>query len=98
MIGTVTVIAEAKFKISPGIKFVTIEEQAILLDSKHGVYLGLDDIGTAIWHEIEQGATYNEICERLFRQYDVTKDVLAGDIHVFVTKLIERGLIETVKI
>lgn len=91
-------IAEEKFKIAAGIKFVTIEEQAVLLDSKHGVYLGLDEIGTAIWHEIEQGATSTEICERLLRQYDVTKEVLAGDIQIFIAKLTERGLIETVKL
>lgn len=92
-----TLIAGNRCKIANGIQFVTIEEQAILLDSKPGLYLGLDEIGTAIWHEIERGATFEEICESLLRQYDVTRDVLIRDIETFITKLKEKKLIEIIE-
>lgn len=92
-----TLIAGNKFKIAEEIRFVSIEEQAILLDSKRGLYLGLDEIGTAIWHEIERGAAFAEICEHLLQQYDVTRDILAHDIETFIAKLKEKDLIEVVE-
>jgi hypothetical protein len=92
-----TSFSKDKLKIAGDIRFVVIEDQAILLDSKHGIYLGLDEIGTAIWHKIEDGATLDEICDRLFKEYEVSRDVLACDIQTFVGQLKEKGLIEIVK-
>jgi hypothetical protein len=92
-----TVLRGEKFKIIDGIKFVIIEEQAVLLHSKLGLYLGLDEIGTEIWHEIERGTAFEQICERLVQQYDVAQDVLARDVETFIAKLRDKQLIETVK-
>jgi hypothetical protein len=92
-----TVLRGEKFRIIDGIKFVIIEEQAVLLHSKLGLYLGLDEIGTAIWHEIERGTAFEQICERLVQQYDVAQDVLARDVETFIAKLRDKQLIETVK-
>jgi len=42
-------------------KFPLILAEAVILDLKSGVYYGLNDVGTRIWHLIQEPKTLNEI-------------------------------------
>jgi hypothetical protein len=64
----------------------------VLLDLRREVYLGLDEVGTAIWREIERGAEPAQIVERLCSEFDAPREVVEQDTHAFLATLVRRGL------
>ena len=69
------------------------EDATVLLDLRRQVYLGIDEVGTVIWRELERGATCGEIECVLERQYDADPGVLRSDLRRFVGDLLSRGLV-----
>jgi hypothetical protein len=68
------------------------EGSTVLLDLRRQVYLGLDEVGTAIWRGIEQGSTCAEIEGSLQAEYDADPAVLRRDTQLFLDDLLSRGL------
>jgi hypothetical protein len=60
-------------------------------------YFGLDEVGTAIWQEMQEKETLQEVFDTLLAQYDVEPEVLETDLSNFVQKLLESGLVEVKK-
>jgi hypothetical protein len=65
----------------------------VLLDLRRGVYFGLDDVGTFIWHHIETGASEEQVVAALGHEYDASADALRCDVDEFVVALQDRGLV-----
>jgi hypothetical protein len=66
---------------------------AVLLDLRREVYLGLDEIGTVVWREIENGASGESITRRVCEEYDAPADAVRGDIQKFMAELRHRHLV-----
>jgi hypothetical protein len=66
---------------------------AVLLDLRREVYLGLDEIGTVAWREIENGASAESVTRRVCEEYDAPADSVRADMLVFVTELRRRRLV-----
>jgi hypothetical protein len=66
----------------------------VLLDLRREIYLGLDEVGAAIWREVEAGAGPLLIAERLRQEYDAPAEVLRLDVERFLAELEDRGLVE----
>ena len=71
-----------------------VDGEMVLLDMESENYFGLDEVGTAIWQEMQEKETLQEVFEALLEQYDVEAEVLEHDLSDFVGKLLERGLVE----
>jgi hypothetical protein len=65
----------------------------VLLDLQREVYLGLDEVGTVIWQEVEDGSDRMAIVERLRCEFDAPDDVLRADADRFLEELETRGLV-----
>ena len=71
-----------------------VDGEMVLLDMESENYFGLDEVGTAIWHAMQDKETLQEVLEALLEQYEVEEEVLKRDLLDFVGKLHESGLIE----
>lgn len=82
-------------RLRPGRDVLSTEHEGstILLDLRRQVYLGIDEVGTVIWREIERGATCAEIERDLEAQYDADPEVLQRDARAFVADLLSRRLV-----
>ena len=65
----------------------------VLLDLRREVYLGLDEIGTVAWREIENGASAESVTRRVCEEYDAPADAVRADMQAFVTELHRRRLV-----
>jgi hypothetical protein len=85
-------------RLRPARDVLTAEREGltVLLDLRRGVYLGLDEAGTAIWREVEAGSTPTEVEARLCAQYDAPVEVVRDDVARFMAVLLRRGLVEAV--
>lgn len=70
------------------------EGRTFLLDTKRERYMGLDDVGAAVWSGLQAGETPDAIVARLIDEYDVPPETLRGDVEDFLAQLAARGLIE----
>jgi len=71
-----------------------VDGEMVLLDMESENYLGLDEVGTAIWQAMQEYGTLQEVLNAMLEQYDVEEEVLEKDLSDFVEKLVESGLVE----
>lgn len=68
--------------------------EVVILSLKHGMYYGLDKIGTRIWSLIQAPTTVAAICDTLIAEYDVTPERCERDLQVLLENLATAELIE----
>jgi hypothetical protein len=73
-----------------------VESEMVLLDIEAGDYFGLDEVGTAIWRRLGQGASEDEIVSSLIIEYEVDPEQLRSDVRAFVRLLHAKGLVEII--
>lgn len=76
----------------PKIVHETIDGEPIILNLDNGNYYSLVGIGAQVWGFIEQGATVNDIIERLHVDYEGSKEDIETTVNKFVSELIQEGL------
>lgn len=70
-----------------------VGNETVILDLANGTYYGLDPVGARIWQLISNGDALSSISETLFREFEVTREVLEQDINHLVRELADKGLI-----
>jgi hypothetical protein len=62
-------------------------DRTVLLDLRSERYLGLDEVGGAIWACVEAGLGEAEIVARLEAEYDAPTAQIAADVAAFLDRL-----------
>lgn len=68
-------------------------EEVVILDLASSSYLGLDDVGAAVWGALAEPCTVGELETRLSAAYEVDPAELRTDLRSFLMDLIDRGLV-----
>lgn len=79
---------------SPDVMFRTVGDEAVILNLKTELYLGLDPVGTRMWELLTKSASIEEAFGALLSEYEVEDAKLRTDLEEFIGKLIEQGLVE----
>ena len=77
-----------------GVLVRVLEGEAVLLNLKSSSYFGLDDVGTRIWEVLVAGPSIQAAYETLLAEFEVEPEQLRADLHVFIGKLVNEGLVE----
>jgi len=75
------------------VRTVFTEAGAVLQDTKNGASFTINVVGSTIWQHLTEGATRDQIVDRLSSEFSVTKDQIKGDVDEFIEKLQELGLL-----
>jgi hypothetical protein len=87
-------MAEPQFKLREGaVAWQHVDGETILLDLAASAYLGANPSGSALWSALAEGATREELVERLCETFDVTKDRAAPDVDAFLRACRDRGFL-----
>jgi len=76
------------------VMFRIVGEEAVLLNLKTELYLGLDPVGTRMWTTLHEAPSIQIAYDVLLTEYEVEPDSLRSDLDQFLDKLLEQGLIE----
>jgi Coenzyme PQQ synthesis protein D (PqqD) len=68
--------------------------ESAILSTKHGIYYGLDPIGTQVWKLLQSPRKIADIHEFLLQEYDVESDRCERDLLALLEDLLGAGLIE----
>ena len=85
--------AHAKLRPARDVLAAERDGVTVLLDLRRAVYLGLDEVGTVAWREIEGGASAESLTRRICEEYDAPTDAVHADMQTFVTELRRRRLV-----
>jgi hypothetical protein len=87
-------MTEPQFKLREGaVAWQQVDGETILLDLTASAYLGANPSGSALWSALAEGATREELVERLCETFDVTKDRAAPDVDAFLRACRDRGFL-----
>jgi hypothetical protein len=77
----------------PDVVFQTVGDEAVLLNMKTSLYLGLNAVGTRMWITLTGAKSIQAAFESLLAEFDVSADELRKDLEEFLVKLNEFELI-----
>jgi hypothetical protein len=70
--------------------------EVVMLQLDKGRYFGLQGVGTAIWNNLEEARSIEEVCDAVAAQFDVDPQVCRNHALKFLTSLQEAGLVDVV--
>lgn len=68
-------------------------DEVVILDLASSSYLGLDNVGAAVWGSLAEPCTVGELEARLAAEYEVDPAELGRDLRSFLSDLVDRGLV-----
>lgn len=83
----------ATFARSPEVVFTELDDGAVLLDMKKGLYYSLNDVGSEIWGSIEPSADTDDVAQTLTRSFDVEGRDASLAVETFVDRLRQADLV-----
>ena len=84
----------ATVSIAPDVLYRELDGELVLLDLRHGVYYGLDAVGTEVWKLFGEARRLQDIAALMAVEYEVDEGQVAADVQALVTALREHGLVE----
>src|SRR5215831_13467898 len=84
----------SRISVGPDVLFRNVGEEAVLLNLKTELYLGLDAVGTRMWNVLTDSPSIQAAFDRLQIEYEVEPARLERDLNEFISKLLEQSLIE----
>src|ERR1700746_2734056 len=80
--------------VAPDVLFRLVGDEAVLLNLKTELYLGLDPVGTRMWHVLKDAPSIQAAYDTLLGEYEVEPERLQADLDEFLGKLVEQKLVE----
>jgi hypothetical protein len=71
-----------------------LDGEIVALDRQRSEYLAVNRTGAAVWPLLAQGASREELLERMTERFDVDGEIAERDLQVFLDSLVERELLE----
>jgi hypothetical protein len=71
--------------------------EAAVLNTKTGVYYGLDPVGARVWQLVQQPRRVSEVGEQIVAEYDVESQRCISDVVALLEKLRSEGLLIEVR-
>ena len=83
----------SQISIPEGVLVREMQGESVLLDLSTETYFGLDDVGSRMWVALTTAPCVASACDLLAAEYDVDRPRLESDLHAFMQKLVEAGLL-----
>ncbi|MEW6041043.1 MAG: PqqD family protein [Elusimicrobiota bacterium] len=83
-------------KLSPDKKLAwrIIEGKAYILNPEKSELHCLNGVATSAWEYISKGLEFEELCEKIYQEYDVKREVLVRDLTELLQELRKKSLIK----
>lgn len=79
--------------VASGVREVTSEDGAVLLDVEQGVCFSLNPVGLKIWNLLKEGRSADQIADALCQDFSVPRCQLLSDASEFIAALEDKRLV-----
>lgn len=73
---------------------VELDGESVILNTKTGIYYGLENVGARIWGLIQKPITAHQIKDTILKEFDVESDCCERDLLSLLSQLSAQGLME----
>jgi hypothetical protein len=70
-----------------------VEGELVALDLRESRYMAVNRTGQVLWAALAEGASREELIDRLVETFDIERERAAADVDAFITELESRGLL-----
>jgi hypothetical protein len=81
-------------RIPDDVLFRELDDEAVLLNLKTGIYFGLNPVATRIWQLLSEQRRLSSVVDTMLLEYDIDRDVLEEDLLELTRQLCAKGLAE----
>jgi hypothetical protein len=74
-----------------------IGEEVVMLDMDSGFYFGLNSVASIIWDMMENGISFEDLCDQLTEQFEVERTLCEADTQELLDQLLEKKIIRVVE-
>jgi hypothetical protein len=97
MKASVPLTLASRVRASEDVLFQKLNQEAVLLHLKSGVYFGLDQIGTNIWMILPVSDSLQQVADSITKLYDVSQERSARDLLELIQEMIQHQLVTVVE-
>lgn len=90
----INILNNTKIAAIPDQVSTNLEDEAVILSLKDGVYYGLNPVGARIWELLQVPRTVAELSDIILQEYNVEPSQCQDDLVKLLNELASRGLIE----
>ena len=83
-----------KFTVPDGVLVRDLAGESVLLNLNSESYFGLDEVGTRMWTVLTASPSVEAAFDTLLIEYEVDPVQLRNDLHNFIEKLVDLGLLD----
>ena len=82
-----------RLNVAPDVLFRLVGDEGVLLNLKTTLYLGLNPVGTRMWHALTSADTIQAAYDELLEEYEVEPAQLRADLEEFIQRLLGQELV-----
>ncbi len=82
-----------KIGVQSHVKYVPTGDTIVIMDTRSGDYLGLDEVGSRFWDRLIERGDLKTAVSDLLEEFAVTRERLEHDLAAFVAVCDQRGLL-----
>ena len=71
-----------------------LDGEAVILNTKSGIYCGLNEVGARIWQLIQEPKGVKDVLDTLIEEYEVEPDRCEREVLALLQQMSDNGLIE----
>lgn len=86
----------SKISINDDVLFQEIKGEAVLLNLKTGVYLGLNAVGTRVWSLLAGKPSVGNVLDSILAEFDVGREQCLGDLVALLDEMQTQQLVTLV--
>ena len=83
----------SKFVAAPDQVSSELAGESVILNLKTGLYFGLNEVGAKIWEQIQSPKTFQEICNAIIAEYEVSEEECKKDVEELLEEMITAQLV-----
>lgn len=84
-----------RVSVAPDVLFRLVGDEGVLVNLKTERYLGLNPVGTRMWHVLGSAGSIQAAYDALLQEYEVEPAQLRTDLEEFIDQLLAQKLIAT---
>jgi len=86
-----------RLTVAPDVLFRLVGDEGVLLNLNTTLYLGLNPVGTRMWHALTSASSIQAAYDTLLAEYEVEPAQLRADLEEFIQRLLGQKLIVLVE-
>jgi hypothetical protein len=70
-----------------------IGHETVMMSIKEGKYFGMNKTGSYIWKVLEKPLTFAELCSKLVKDFNISKEECVNDVQPFIEEMTKEKII-----